>query len=242
MMSDRDPFEILRQNDPARHGPPPDPRSDEGRALLNRITSMAPEGKHRRRIHRYAIAIAVALLLIAAAWTWYGHVTVIQGVTCYAANNLNADRAGAMTNPPSTNACTDAWTSGLLSNPEYPEGTIPPLTGCINDDGALFVFPTEDPGVCSRLGLANQPTPSTTAPSKPTPADLQDELVEYFSDGCVPYGEAATHIEEVLAVEGFDGWTITTQTPSEDRPCGSFSIEPQTKTVYLVPIPEPPDG
>lgn len=241
MADSRDPFEILRHNDPVDPATVPDAESDQARRLLHQITATRrPNLARRRRLIR-AVAVAVAaLLLAAAAWAvLYRDPTEPSGVGCYQSTDLASDRVVIRPDTePSVDACTEPWRDGTLTNPTMAPGTVPPFTGCVTETGALAVFPTDDPETCERLGLA---------PANPVPADdiepvvdLQNQLVEFFSTaGCVDMQTATDKIQAILDRAGLDHWRIQTQPSPPDRPCASFGLDPQTNTVILVPIPQP---
>ena len=242
-MPERDPFDILRSNDPVDIGSLPDARSPEGQALFRNVTEFGLRRVLRSRRLRVAVVVISTVALIAAGWILLREVTLVQGVVCYSATDLNSDRVGVRpTDEPNVELCIEPWAEGVLNNPGIEEGSVPALTGCVNEEGALVVFPTDDQSVCDRLGLAT-PEPKSPSPSGSVPttdSELQRKLVGFFSTRtCVAMGEASIEVQRILDDAGVEGWRIEAQPAQPTRPCASFAIDTEARTVILVPIPEP---
>jgi len=243
-MNDRpDAFERLRAAnpvDPARVDGPDSPRAQQ---LLASIlaTPRTPEPAVVRRRRRRRLGVAVALVAIlggAAAWIVTRPVANPATVSCYAQPALHGTQAGLVGVPLDVESCAPYWENGTLTNPDYPPGVAPPLVACVTDVGTFAVFPSEDPNLCEKLGLA-PPEPQSIEDAKPT-LDLGQALVDYFlSESCIPIPQAASAVRRILDEHGAADWTITLGNQRPDRPCASLSFEPRTHTVRIVPIPEP---
>ncbi len=188
-----------------------------------------------------ALALAfVALATIAAAWIAIRAISDPIAIGCYQAPTLDSDRVGVASGgrlDPSV--CTQMWEEGTLTNPDItPAGSIPPLLGCVTDTDSLAVFPSNDPTLCAQLGLSLPDDQSI--PEGETIRQLNDQLAAHFtSNACVPLDEAARYIEQAVADAGLTQWTIEPIPGSPDRPCASFGLDAQQRTIHLIPIPDP---
>jgi hypothetical protein len=241
-------FALLRLADPVDQDTVRSPDSPPARQLLAEILQTprdTPYRRHRRPDWQVAVGVAlVTVLTIAATWLWLRPVTDPLGVACYAAVDLDGDRAaraGGSTLDPD-DACGDYWRDRVLVNPDLvPPGSVPPLLGCVTDQGGLAVFPTDDPETCARLGLA------TVDPGSIDEGDtiraVTDQLVDHFlAAGCLPLDQAERDVRQILDDNGFTDWTIIAGPPTEERPCASLAIDAPTRTITLVPMPQPPTG
>lgn len=237
-------FERLKAINPVDESEVEGPDSPRAQHLLTTITSTrhgAPPQKRaltRRLRPIFAVLVAV-LATTAAAWIWTRTISTPNSVSCYEAVDLGADIAAAPPGGSATaDACVSVWERAELSNPEVAlGGTVPPLTACVAENGSIAVFPTDDTNVCNSLGLA-YPEPGSQD-STDTIRDVEDQLVAYFqSMNCIPLGEAETEVRRILDQSGLTTWTVQTQSENEDRPCASFSYEPASEIVRLVPIPD----
>ncbi len=239
-MPERDPYEILRDNDPVDLTRVASSRSLEADALLTMITTQGKSPWSRRPL-RIALAVAAVFLLVAATWIVYRSVTNVQGVLCYSTVDLDSDRAAVRPEDTlSTQACTSPWEEGVLTNPNVEQGEVPPFVGCVTEEGILAVFPSANASTCASLGLA--PFEEGTLESDSSAAiELQDQLVKYFSAGqCRDVDIAAADIGRMLSEAGdaFEGWRIEAHAATSSRPCASFSMDYSNSTLYIIPIPE----
>ena len=245
-MPERDPFNILSRNDPVDVGSLPDAGSPEAQALFRSVTGSGLRRVLHSKMLRVAVIAIVSAALIAAGWILFREVTWVQGVVCYSAADLESDRvAGRPSDEPNVELCAEPWADGVLTNQDIAKGSVPAFTGCVNEEGALAVFPTDDESVCDHLGLAT-PTPRPQSSSDPVPTsgvDLQNRLVDYFSaQDCVDMDAASAEVQRILNDAGFEGWEIVSQPKQLTRPCASFAIDTEARTVTLVPIPDPPES
>lgn len=235
----RDLFDALREGDPALVAGP-----EQDAALRRDIRSRVltadrrPLRAVRRRILVVALLVAAALLATAAGLYLTREPSDPQGIGCYQAAQL--DTLQVVVGAPSSlhpRECEPLWRDGTLTNPAItPQGEVPQLIGCVTAGGGLAVFPSDDNQLCGRLGLAGyeQPTQNDAM-------DLNQRLLDLFSTGgCLTISDAQLRIEEILADQGLDDWSVTISTPaSTERPCASFSLDGDKHRILLVPIPRP---
>ncbi len=237
-----DAFDELCRHDPIDEFALPSHDSPQAQRLLAEITAAPRNSRHtssRRR--RIATAIAVGIAAVAtfgAAWIVTRPVTQPQNIVCYQSIDLNSDRVGVgYGNDVTAAACARAWADGTLTNPEFgPTGSTPPLVACVSDVGSLAVFPSNDPNVCQDLGLAD--VDPSSVPGAGAVRSLNDNLVDYFlSDSCIPLPRATDDIRSILDAGGFADWTIVETQGAPDRTCGSFSMDAESTTIYIIGIP-----
>lgn len=235
MMPERDPFDILRENNPFDPSQAPDGASAEAQALLALIKATDP-GKVRSGHLRPRIAVVlVTLLLIAAASIVWMRAADVQGVACFDAPSMEGTRVGVRPEgAPEVWDCEPLWREGVLENPTIAEpGSVPRLVGCVTDAGALWVFPADDEATCEQLGLARLDDGETGDRE----SILQAHLVSLFGEhDCLDMDTAKATIETHLTDLELERWVVTTQPTTEERPCSSFSLDYATKQVILVPM------
>lgn len=242
-LSGHDAFDELARLDPVDEAALPSHDSPHGRQLFAEITATPRRPRpaslrHRRVIVAIAVGIA-AIAAIGAAWIMTRPVTESHDIVCYQAADSNSDRVGVgYGDYVAAEACARFWADGTLTNPEFgPEGSVPPLVACVSAAGSLAVFPSEDPSVCQNLGLDS--IDEASLPAADAIRDLNDALVDYFlADPCIPIPWAVDDVRDVLDSRGFADWTLTRSAGSRQRPCASFSMEVETTTIFIVPIPE----
>lgn len=240
-----DPFDILAASNPANPGSidPFSPSADRLLAAIFSTTSERRTGTMPRR--RYLqIAIVVGALLAALGLTYYltkRDVTAL-GITCYATVSLDGHRAeqpgtGAL----DPNECAQPFEDGTLQVPNEPAGTVPPLTACVTDLGGLAVFPTDDPNVCKKLGLAEPPPDQPTSQLQAASA-AREEIKEYVtSTKCQPIQDAPPVIREILDRHGLNDWNIERSPDQPNQPCTSIAFRTERRTIILIPIEPNPD-
>ncbi|MEZ5176668.1 MAG: hypothetical protein R2823_10795 [Acidimicrobiia bacterium] len=244
-----DAFEAFRASNPVDESTVPAPDSPQARALFDEITAtprtqeVALARFPRRRL---VVAIAVALLAlasIAAAWLILRDVTDPIAVVCYQAPSLDSDAADATTEGTlGVELCEPAWKSGRLVNEDIvPSGEVPPLVGCVTDQGNLAVFPSDSQALCTQLGLA-EPNPESV-PDSDVLRELQNELVQHFDQQvCQPIEDASQDVRRILDTHGFEDWQIQVAPGGAGRPCASLAFDVANETVHLVPIPDLSSG
>lgn len=245
-----DALEQLRQANPVDADRLPGPDSPEASALKEKILATRrpgqPPRRHVPRRRRVVVAVAAGLLAIAStatAWVLITRDVTQPRMACYEAASLGADRVG-LSNPQTLEAseCAPIWEEGTLTNPAAAKpGETPPLTACVTEAGTVAVFPSDDPQLCQRLGLA-YPEPNSANRQAPTLA-LQQALIAYFAnEECIPLSQAQTEVAEILRRHGFKGWDTEVMPGPSDRPCASFSLNAEQHVVSIIPIPDPHQG
>jgi len=239
-----DAFEAFRKANPINDSTLPGPDSPKGRTLFDRITS-APrlsDPTPRRSRHRTVLvitAVLVALISIAATWLALRDVTDPLPIVCYQAPRMDSDAAaGASGGTLGVERCEWAWEDGTLINDDFaPPGQIPPLVGCVTDEGNLAVFPGDDPALCEQLGLT-RPEPASMSDGDAL-RQLESDLVDWFDEhGCQALDVAEQDIRVILDAHGFDDWLISNPGPNGNDPCASFGLDVENKAVRLVSTPD----
>jgi hypothetical protein len=182
--------------------------------------------------------LAVAALTTAAAWLWTRTIDLPNAVTCYQAVDTDAAAAAAPAGSEATaDACVPVWEARILINTGItPAGSVPPLTACVAENGSLAVFPTADTTVCRSFGLA-YPEPAGQDQADDI-RDVEMRLIAYFqSDNCLSMADAEINVRRILDESGFNEWTVQSQPENPERPCASHSLDTQSHTLHLIPIP-----
>ena len=192
----------------------------------------------RRKILVVALLATTVLATTAAALYLTRQPSDPRGVACYQGAALDAPQI-IVDSPASLHPseCEALWHNGTLTNPAVtPEGEVPHLIGCVTDNGGLAVFPSNDPQLCERLGMAGY-----VQPARNDAIDLNQRLLDLFSTaGCLTISDTQARIEKILTDQGLNDWTVTISTPpSPQRPCASFSLNANEHKILLVPIPRP---
>lgn len=240
-----DAFEVFRASDPVDESTVPDGESPEARALFTQITATPrtqPETPDRKPRRRFAVAVVIALLsatTIAAAWLIVRAVSDPISVACYQDARRDSDVvAVASGGSLEERLCEPVWEDGVLVNDDVTSvGQVPPLVGCVTDQGNLAVFSSDDPALCQELGLA-QPDQEST-PEGDVLRQLNDELVAHFdAQDCQPIEAAREDVRRILNGYALDDWQIQISPGGPDRPCASFGLDAPNQTVHLISIPQ----
>ncbi|MFQ5524110.1 MAG: hypothetical protein ACE5F5_11130, partial [Acidimicrobiia bacterium] len=184
-----------------------------------------------------AVAVAVlALATVAAAVYLTRQPTQISGIGC--TEDLSGDAVHVIepTGGLDPQQWAALWADGTITNPGIvPPGEVPSLTGCVNDTGTLIVLPTDDQGVCERLGMATYLPPSEAVTSI---IGVQERLIEQINPHvCPSFDDAQRLVEQALADAGIDDWTVVvSQPPTDQQPCPSLAFDSATRRIMLVPI------
>lgn len=239
MVSRPDPFELLGAADPV-----PDA---SGLRLPRGVADDIVAGRNpslRRRRRRTTAMIGVLVLgvsgVAAAAFVAGRQPEMTLSVGCYAEARLDADTAVvAVEREGAVETCAQLWREGHIGS-----GPVPPLQACVLREGAIGVFPGDDPSVCAGLGNNTVPAHEDLAP--PTGGDvtaMRDDLVaRYGSQPCLPPAEARAGAEAALRRHGFRGWEVEVSGEDEglgftpERPCASFLVDEERKLIVLVPF------
>lgn len=229
-MTPVDPFDRLRARNPAPPGAPLD--DDPGRAegLLQRVLDV--ELRRRRRSRRVVAAavIAASVAAAAAAWVVTRPASDRTQTTCFAAADLDADRAGLAGEDDPIDACRAVWRRGTFGGTDVPQ-----MSACVLDSGTIGVFPGRGGAPCDALGL-DRADLSVVDPV----IDLQTRLADRFGTQCVPVADASAVVRDELDRAGLTEWTV--RTPGEippERPCASVAVDEIGETISIVPIPDP---
>lgn len=246
-MTHRDPdlLELIKQGDPAPSEQMPHAQSAFGRTVRDRALATARDPQSRptntRRVARAILVIGLALAVAAAAWLVTREATEPRGAGCYEAPTLDSKEViVALPQRLVTGVCAPLWETGTLTNPSIVNHfEVPPLVGCVSKDGGLIVFPSDDRQLCQYLGLVDhEPSP----PDNPAAVLNQQLLAVFASTRCLAVEDAETQIEALLARGNIEDWTVSvTESASSERPCASFALDADSRTIRLVPIPEPPE-
>jgi hypothetical protein len=235
-MNERDIFDALREVDPASGIDSAEAARIKARVRV-RVLDLASPRLGRRRV-LLAVAVAVLVLAsVAAAVYLTRQPTQISGIGCAADLGLDAVYVVEPTGGLDPEQCAPVWADGTITNPDVvPAGEVPPLTGCANDAGTLMVLPTDDPGVCERLGMAVY-TPA--AKDTDSMVDVKDRLTEQINPQvCPSFDDARRIAEQALTDAEIDDWTVVvSQPPTDKRPCPSLSFDHTTRRILLVPVP-----
>ena len=236
-MNERDIFDALREIDPADRIDPTDAAQIKARVharVLAQVSARRPGG--RRVIVAVAVAV-LALASIAAAVYLTRQPTQVAGIGCAEDLTLDVVHVIPPTGTLDPQQCAALWADGIIVNPAVaPAGQVPPLLGCVNDAGTLVVFPTDDQGLCERLGMVNYMPPSDATSSI---VEVENRLVERINpQTCPSFDDTEQLIEQTLDAAGLDDWTVTvSQPPTDQRPCPSLSFRSDLHQIVIVPAP-----
>jgi hypothetical protein len=239
-----DPFELLRQGDPAPLATTPAADSALGREIYARVMATTTEPARRRtrpparRIVGIALAVLAALALAAAVWSIRKTVTQTSDMVCYQGLTLDSSRSGGLAPDVfEPEACESLWLNGTLVNVAIAApGTVPPLVGCVSDRGVLFVLPSDDAALCGSLGLAEFERSPGILPG----TILDRRLRSIFGDGsCRSMQDAQVMVTGLFEEQGLSGWTVRViAEPTPQRPCASYGLDSVNRVVFLTPIPD----
>ncbi len=242
-------FELFRRANPLPQEKSSDEAelSPESERLLHDITSgrhpvprlLPTRSKRRQRRLLPFGAVTVVLSTAAFAWVLTRQAADPLQVACYAEVDLGAD---IIVVPNDDRGFVEACAEALAAGSPDPVGSRPGLSACVLESGAVGVFPNEGGEPCGRLGLA--PLAEEPAPGEQDLVRLAEEITQPFIDqDCVEPTEARRIVAEELAERGLNDWQVLDPGPySNERPCASLAVEPEMKTITLVPIdPRPPE-
>jgi hypothetical protein len=181
-----------------------------------------------------ATALAVAALAIAHILSSPDELAA-NSVACYAAADLSSNVTVVANDRAPIAACADAYRRMGQAAPQ--------MVACANGS-SVAVVPGADASTCTRLGL--EPLPAGFAASQAKVAKLaQGVLALEGKQDCVQLDELAGGVQRLLADQGWVGWTVKVQSPSQG-PCGSVSsldgsgqrridgaLDPNQKTVLV---------
>lgn len=242
-MSRPDPFELLVLADPV-----PDVSNMRlPRAVADDVIAGRDPSPRRRRRRTAALAGVVVLgvsAVAAAAFVARRQPTTTIGVGCYAEARLDADTAVVATEPGgAVETCAQLWREGHIGR-----GPVPPLQACVLREGAIGVFPGDDPSVCADLGNNSAPAPP---PDEIRPPAGGGDVVALASElaasdrgvGCRTPDDARAIATSALRRHGFADWKVEVGAGAsgkgfdDERPCATFLVDEERHVVVLVPFP-----
>lgn len=237
----RDPFQILAEL--THRAADVDTTAVDVESIVDNAIRTGTEWQRRRRKwRRFGIpAIVVATIGtgggLAAAFIGRGHVSKPEGGTiCRAAPELDSAAIvlGGISADPIAD-CARFWQNGQLPDDNDPgslDHPVPELFVCVDQRGALDVYPRLGDESCSTLGLEEADVAAAAA--DPIVA-LQERLVDELGRHCVTIKEAQQAARAALHDYGLDDWSIVIQ--EGDGPCGRFGLDSETSSLYIVPGP-----
>jgi len=246
-MTEHDIIDVLRSGDPAPSDTTPGAETPLGRSILAAVMANAtdPAGVSSRRPRRLiAIVIVAAALAGTAVAAWAlntRRVTNPVSVLCYDAPSTDASAIAApRAATPNTEACAAFWDDGVLPiNSDAPRGQVPPLVACVTGTGTLAVFPSDNTGLCTELGLADLAPPATR---NDRVFELTKQLIEAINpETCLSLDHARQVTVDTFNELGLGDWTVRARPENSERPCSSLDIDATNRIITLVPIPKP-DG
>ncbi|NLE80502.1 MAG: hypothetical protein GX610_13120 [Rhodococcus sp.] len=251
MADPTDPLELLRRLRPPRD-PRPLERGDEPAmdavldGVLQRLETGARPRDHRARGRRRGrllaafLAVGVAGGASAAAAIWHettrpDHRLV---VSCWSDLQPSAFwEARIEPNDSPIDACGEPWTNGYFDT-----SGPPPLAACVTDSGIIAVVPG-DQSTCATSGLTVlQPgfEPDGTIPDDER---LHQLLAIPLLETCADEHDTVSLIDTVFNDQGLTDWTVDYIAQFDElRVCGQVSIDASSRTVWITPIPGPPQS
>jgi hypothetical protein len=197
-----------------------------------------PEPSWSRRRRWVAFALIPAALIGAAATYALTRSPdrIVDGIGCYAEPRLDADTTVVSADGRDPVAiCAGLW--GNIGS-----GSAPPLVACVLPVGsAVGVFPSDDPGICAKLGA--DPLPAGYQEAAAKFASMRDDLIQRFGlIRCVSESEGYSLARDVLDAHGFTDWTVHIGVFSDVQPCAELAFESGPKRVDLVAATDPALG
>lgn len=243
-MSDRDPFEILRD---ALRTKPSEPLSDQQVAEIVQRAITAPPTKlssPKPRLRHWLLIVGVGIGVSAAGGLAIAvlnreHVVHPEGgVACRAeADPLSsAVVIGQLSSDP-IGDCAAIWSNRGLPDTESPDnnnGIVPRLIACLGPGGGIDVLPVEAGITCESLGL--RLADIETAASDPA-LELQRRFSEELPR-CSSVAAAEVFARKLLDELELTDWHIVVR--PGDLPCALTGVEAEITTVFIVPGPRPP--
>ena len=222
---------------------PPDRDLPARRLQLRREHLVQEITASPQRVRPLVLVFAAAILVVSAtgfgAYALTREPTHVDSIGCFEEADLSSNVAvigSAATDPVA--ACAELWRSGALGSTT----SVPPLTACVLDTGAVAVIPGE-PGICEGLGIASLSADGRDRLTRL--GELRAALAHRFGDGsgskrrtdCVGEAAAMRIARAELEARGLVDWTIEVTSPfSADRRCASASIVPADRSIMLIPV------
>ncbi|HEX2088811.1 MAG TPA: hypothetical protein VHI54_02600 [Actinomycetota bacterium] len=201
---------------------------------------------YRKRRRRLAVILLPAALLGVAATSYVllkSDQVVAAGIGCHDAPTDDSNVAiVSTTGEHPGKVCTRLWNRGDLGN----LGPAPAMTACAGQGGAIHVFPSDDDGLCTRLGF--QDLPDDYVREAKRFIAMRDAVVrrmfEVATEGpatehnaCLTQDQSLQIAEEVLEDHHFDDWTAEIAPGDyEGRQCANaVAFDDQSKKVLVIP-------
>jgi len=201
---------------------------------------LSRRARWQQRRNALVLGFAVAAALAAAALA-IAHILsspdelAANSVACYAAADLGSNMTVVANDGAPVAACVDAY--------RRMGQAVPQMVACANG-ASVAVVPGADTATCARLGL--EPLPAGFAASQAKVAKLAQGVMALENEqDCVRPDELARGVERLLADQGWVGWRVEVQSPSQG-PCGTVSsldgsgrrridgaLDPNQKTVLV---------
>jgi hypothetical protein len=215
-------------------------------ALLREIGR--EQRRERKAIWRWGrprgvkLAVSVAAVLAAAGGAYAALSSSSQlsaGIDCHSDAALN----GSGTFIPidgrrATELCAGLWAQGVLGATHVPPA---PLYACVdpNGGGAIHVFASTDPSICTRVGLREDPQ-AGTSPAAAQYAKFQGKLAGWLraaGSSCRTDAAVSNEVHDALAAADLTGWSVITRGAyTSQAPCASVAVDSSARTVTIVPI------
>jgi hypothetical protein len=161
------------------------------------------------------------------------------GVACAAEARIDADLTVVDGDGRAPVAiCASLWRRGAVAGPV---AAAPPLTACDVGTGALYVFPTGEPGFCARHGWS--PPPRGHARLAARLAGVRTALVARLegAGACPSYAAAAAIARRELHRRGLRDWRVDRAGDAAGRPCHrAVALDGTRRAVLIVPEPGVP--
>jgi hypothetical protein len=235
--SDRNPFDLLRDANPVDEASIPATVDHQpAQRTLATIRDRQPARSRPRRLVWAIAAILIALLLAAAAIVVTRKASNTVGITCYAEPSRNADRAGVAPSwPTAIETCAQAWRDGRIGRPPQEP---PALVGCVFENDVVGVFPSDDPGLCDRLGL-DRHDPSQRFDSDPAVILARRIADHHRAVGCPDAATKEAFIRQQFADLGLTNWKVRPLTSPPPRPglCTTGVVDSKGRAVALAYAP-----
>jgi hypothetical protein len=112
--------------------------------------------------------------------------------------------------------------------------------GCVLESGVVGVFPSDDPGLCDRLGLARHDS-SQRFDLEPG-AILAQRLSDFYrAAGCPDTATTEAFIRQQFADLGLTTWKIRpASAPPRAGLCTAGVVDAKARAVVLAPAPPTP--
>jgi hypothetical protein len=231
-----DPFDLLRLANPvdeATLAPTTQHPPAQATLFAIRLSSALPRRRRNRSLWVMIAAVVSAAAITAAAIAVTHKASVTTGVACFGQPSLGGHIvATGPTAPTAIETCAKAWAEGRFGTAQTP----PPLIDCVLESGAVGVFPSTDPALCDRLGLARH-DPAQRLDTDPA-VILAERLSDRVATG-VCYDEATTerYIRDQLPGLGIAGWTVVPPPDARNGPCYTGSVDSKNHAIHVAPQP-----